>query len=68
MESTENQRRRIEIYVKAFENPTARERAVAQLGSALEWGSRGRGFESRQPESRFFPLPPSLGNRSGGLV
>ena len=26
-------------------------RAVAQLGSALEWGSRGRGFESRRPES-----------------
>ena len=25
-------------------------RAVAQLGSALEWGSRGRGFESRRPE------------------
>ncbi len=28
-------------------------RAVAQLGSALEWGSRGRGFESRQPESQY---------------
>jgi hypothetical protein len=26
-------------------------RAVAQLGSALEWGSRGRGFESRRPDS-----------------
>ena len=38
----------------------ARERAVAQLGSALEWGSRGRGFESRQPESRFFRRTPSL--------
>src|SRR5438128_2199045 len=25
-------------------------RAVAQLGSALEWGSRGRGFKSRRPE------------------
>ena len=25
-------------------------RAVAQLGSALEWGSRGRGFESRRPD------------------
>jgi hypothetical protein len=37
----------------------ARERAVAQLGSALEWGSRGRGFESRQPESRFFQRTPS---------
>ena len=27
-------------------------RAVAQLGSALEWGSRGRGFESRRPEEK----------------
>ena len=26
-------------------------RAVAQLGSALEWGSRGRGFESRRPDN-----------------
>jgi len=25
-------------------------RAVAQLGSALDWGSRGRVFESRQPD------------------
>jgi hypothetical protein len=23
---------------------------VAQLGSALDWGSRGRGFESRRPD------------------
>ena len=30
------------------------QRAVAQLGSALEWGSRGRGFKSRRPE-RFLP-------------
>ena len=27
-------------------------RAVAQLGSALDWGSRGRGFKSRQPDQR----------------
>lgn len=26
-------------------------RAVAQLGSALEWGSRGRWFESSRPDS-----------------
>ncbi len=26
-------------------------RAVAQLGSALDWGSRGRRFESGQPDS-----------------
>src|SRR5699024_382863 len=25
-------------------------RAVAQLGSALHWGCRGRGFKSRQPD------------------
>ena len=25
-------------------------RAVAQSGSALAWGARGRGFESRQPD------------------
>ena len=28
-------------------------RAVAQLGSALEWGSRGRWFESSRPDFRF---------------
>ena len=27
-----------------------RRRAVAQFGSALDWGSRGRGFKSRQPD------------------
>ena len=26
------------------------QRAVAQLGSALVWGTRGRGFKSRQPD------------------
>jgi hypothetical protein len=26
------------------------QRAVAQLGSALDWGSRGREFKSRQPD------------------
>src|SRR5690606_11073152 len=31
---------------------TGLSRAVAQLGSALDWGSRGRGFKSRQPDSR----------------
>src|SRR5204863_4505423 len=28
----------------------ASDRAVVQLGRTLEWGSRGRGFKSRQPE------------------
>lgn len=42
---------------KAF---AAGQRAVAQLGSALEWGSRGRWFESSQPESKVKVglLPP----------
>jgi hypothetical protein len=31
-------------------------RAVAQLGSALEWGSRGRGFESRRPDHFCFNI------------
>jgi hypothetical protein len=35
-----------------------KDRAVAQLGSALEWGSRGRGFESRRPD---IYSPKSLG-------
>ena len=31
-------------------NSLQQNRAVAQLGSALEWGSRGRGFKSRRPD------------------
>src|SRR5439155_9048765 len=34
----------------ALVNSSRAKRAVAQLGSALEWGSRGRGFKSRRPE------------------
>jgi hypothetical protein len=30
-----------------------RGRAVAQLGSALEWGSRGPAFKSRQPDQLY---------------
>ena len=30
------------------------DRAVAQLGRALEWGSRGREFKSLRPDFRFF--------------
>ena len=30
-----------------------RHRGVAQLGSALDWGSRGRGFKSRQPDDKI---------------
>src|SRR5690606_35903738 len=29
-----------------------RHRDVAQFGSALDWGSRGRGFKSRRPDRR----------------
>ena len=31
-------------------NSLRRNRAVVQLGRTLEWGSRGRGFESRRPD------------------
>ena len=31
-------------------------RAVAQLGSALDWGSRGRRFKSCQPDQKKEPL------------
>ena len=30
-----------------------RNRAVVQLGRTLEWGSRGRGFESRRPDVTY---------------
>ena len=30
-------------------------RAVAQSGSALRWGCRGREFKSRRPDHFFFP-------------
>ena len=32
----------------------ASNRAVVQLGRTLEWGSRGRGFESRRPDVTKF--------------
>src|SRR5829696_1295134 len=35
----------------------AAQRAVAQLGSALDWGSRGREFKSRQPDKTDPPHP-----------
>ena len=31
----------------------SRKRVVAQLGSALDWGSRGRWFESSPPDQKF---------------
>ena len=36
--------------VKVWRIFSASNRAVVQLGRTLEWGSRGRGFESRRPE------------------
>ncbi len=38
-----------------FLRPPFTKRAVAQSGSALAWGARGRGFESRQPDSKKLP-------------
>ncbi len=35
-------------------------RGVAQSGSALAWGVRGRGFESRRPD--IFEKPSTSGN------
>ena len=40
-------------------------RAVAQLGSALEWGSRGRGFESRRPERRAAKIKTLPSSKDG---
>ena len=34
--------------------PALLRRAVVQLGRTLEWGSRGRGFESRRPDHVAF--------------
>ena len=36
-------------------------RAVVQLGRTLEWGSRGRGFKSRQPEISNPQMNPRIG-------
>src|SRR4051794_30600412 len=46
---------RFAIY-RQLVNSSPLNRAVAQLGSALEWGSRGPGFESRRPEKIFSPM------------
>jgi hypothetical protein len=40
-------------WVGLRERVRAGQRAVAQLGSALDWGSRGREFKSRQPDQRI---------------
>ncbi len=32
------------------EHSPKKTRVVAQLGSAFDWGSKGRGFKSRQPD------------------
>ena len=45
------------LYINGFQV-----RSVAQPGSALDWGSRGRGFESRRSDHLFKDLrhpPPS---------
>ena len=38
----------------ALSEYSLQQRAVAQLGSALEWGSRGPGFKSRRPDFMLF--------------
>ena len=43
----------------ASEEKIVSTRAVAQFGSALDWGSRGRGFKSRQPDY-LMDFPPDL--------
>lgn len=34
-------------------------RTIAQFGSALDWGSRGRWFESSRPDQKFAGQAPS---------
>ena len=41
------QKARSSVFLRS---PFIHDRAVAQPGSALAWGARGRGFESRQPD------------------
>ena len=55
-------------------NSSRPNRAVVQLGRTLEWGSRGRGFKSRQPEyiyafdseSVSFKMETRRGNKGNG--
>ena len=41
---------RSRVPARGWCSPEHSQRAVAQLGSALDWGSRGREFKSRQPD------------------
>ena len=41
---------------------------MAQLGSALVWGTRGRGFKSRQPDSCDVGLEPNRTEAFGELI
>ena len=43
-------------------------RDVAQFGSALDWGSRGRRFKSGRPDGFFERLYPKLGTKSAMIV
>ena len=38
------------IVIRVLEGNLENNRVVAQLGSALDWGSRGRRFKSCQPD------------------
>ncbi len=56
--------RRLRVKVLTCANDGSQKRVVAQLGSALDWGSRGRWFESSPPDQRTrgrtgcFPVRP----------
>ena len=52
-------RQRFKIYALDLQPPLPRD--VAQPGSALAWGARGRKFESCRPDFKAFrPLKASL--------
>ena len=45
-----------------------RHRAVAQLGSALDWGSRGRRFKSCQPDQKKSQMEGHFADREVAFV
>ena len=45
--------RRYEYIIPCCQTDSGLLRDVAQFGSALDWGSRGRWFESSRPDQKF---------------
>jgi hypothetical protein len=43
-------------------------RDVAQFGSALDWGSRGRRFKSGRPDGFFERLYPEMGTKPAMII